>query len=474
MPSTDRAGGANDTPAKVEAGCTLVVARAQLDAMLELSADSVAPLLAYGPLTLTEEATGARCIRTGFLYPGPVQRPMGEPGPLPWDGALVLALASIDETPPTSPSAWTHWVRRYASSYRLATPALLPALAVLWLRPDGLLAAAWHGLGESGGGHRWNGFDTLSLPGAGMLQVNMRHAQQPSLPGPAAGDEGPDGRYGRLAGAMGTAVLKRLQASTVAHVGLGLTGSAVAHSLARIGSNHLLLDPDLVQPHNLVGDLPPRFKGRSKAEAASRFVRGVLRPGADVDARVLSVSSPVAGALLADVDVIICCVDNDAARLWANAWALAWCKPLLDIGSRIGKLGAEADLRLLPPGTGCLACLGGFAQQASLVGQLQSVQPPPVPLDFRRERRGSSRSWSLLAAHAGLRLLEGLYDGRLGRALFRRLSETGDGSLNVSDTTLTPAPPTQCPLCSALYAKSGRAVQPDLLVDIARRLAGKA
>ena len=168
---------------------------------------------------------------------------------------------------------------------------------------------------------------------------------------------------------------------------------------------------------------------------------------------------------------MFCAVDNDAARLWANAWALATLKPLLVVATGLHPHGAEADLHLLPPGSGCLACCGGFAQAAELPAQLALPGPVPTPNDFRQQRAGSLRSWGVMSAHAGLRLMEHLVAGRIGHALMRRLAETATGGLQVQDWAPTEHHRLACPVCQRLAGAGLGAVQPTLLAALAQQLA---
>lgn len=434
----------------------LVLPRAELDrAVVECQAHPGAvasrPWLAHGPLTWQPEGDHLQAL-AGPFSPGPVGRAPASAEASASDGAVVLAMLPAAATPPANATAWEAWMQAHAPGFRLASPVLDPALAVLWLRADGLALAACRHHGWPGG-RLWRPVDELQLPGAEMLLLTVNGQAQVALPPDYEG-----GRYSRLAGALGPSVLARLQRSRIALVGLGRTGSTLASSLARMGVGLQMFDPDLIEPHNLDGDLPPLLEGRSKAEGAVRQVRGLMRPGAPIDARVLPVASPVAGTLLAGADVVISCVDNDAARLWASAWALALAKPHLDIATGLHPHGAEADLRLLPPGTGCLACRGGFAQQARLAAEGAALLPEPTPADFRQQRQGSLRSWGVLSAHAGLRMLERMYAGTVSHALFRRLAETATGGFTVQDEIGDAAGPARCSMCTAFAGRGLRAV----------------
>jgi hypothetical protein len=81
------------------------------------------------------------------------------------------------------------------------------------------------------------------------------------------------------------------------------------------------------------------------------------------------------------------------------------------------------------------------------------------------------RSWSLVATHAGLRMLEQLVAGQLRQPLFRRLMETPDGGLQVQDWTPTEAERRNCPLCNRLSGAGLPAVTPALMRLLAEQLA---
>lgn len=481
----------------------LVLPRHALDQCLVSAARGAGMPLWHGAAVLqavntTPAAAGTVHVWTGPLELGPPQRlPAAQwrqqrlPGIAsssdllamrPARAFVLLALAGAAEVAPDQgrsdaadrSAAWDGWLARVAPDLRLATPALRPDVAVLWLRPhDGLVRAllrpgqGWQAaVGYPPGAPRWQAFDHLHLPGAEQLTVPLTGPVpapvRPAAEGPDEADN-PDGRYSRMRGALGAAVLQRLQRSTIGLVGTGRAGSMLAHSLARMGCSLCALDPDAMSPHSLDGDLPPLHEGRPKVVALHRQLRGLLRPGASLELRQLAVSSPAAGAVLAGVDLIVCATDNDAARLWADAWGLAMHKPRLVVASGLHAHGAEADLRLLLPGAGCLCCTGGFAQLADLPAQLSLAGPVPTPATWQQQRPGSLRSWNGLVTHAGLRLLEHLLAGRVRQTLFRHLAETAEGTLQVRDWTPPPERRRQCELCRHLEGAGSGAVRAELL-----------
>lgn len=487
---------------------TLVLPRHVLDAQVALAlrhaaVDPTPGWLALGPLVL-QPAWPVPLLLVGSLLPGPPQRlpadahrRSGSPhGPLarPMSiGLFLLYLAAPHETPPAGTGAganhpaheasvWNHWLARHAPDHRLATLVLQPDMALLWLRADGLVRAvfrpgqawaAWQQAGQgaavsAAGPAPWWPLTHLQLPGSDMLELALGITTNPHDE-----DAGPDpaGRYSRQAAALGPAVLRRWQRCCFGVVGAGRAGSVLAHSLLRSGASVRVIDSDTLSPHSLDGDLPPCMEGQPKVLALQRQLQGLARPGATLTPRTLAVSSPAAGQLLAGVDIVVCAADNDAAALWANAWALATLKPLLVVASGLHPHGAEVDLRLLPPGAGCLACTGGFSQLAQLPAQLALPGPVPTPAELGQQRAGSLRSWGQLASHSGLRLLEHLVAGRIRQPLFRRLLETADGGLQVHDWQPPANRHLTCPLCQRLQGAGLAAVQPAVLLAVVAQLA---
>lgn len=254
-------------------------------------------------------------------------------------------------------------------------------------------------------------------------------------------------------------------------VGAGRVGSVFAHGLVRLGVQHLsVIEPDRMEPHNEDGDVAPLHEGRPKVEALQRFVRGFLRAGAVLDLKPWPVSGAAAGAAIAQADAVVVSVDNDAARQWASAWALAHNRCMLAVATSVQAHGAEADLRLLPAGSGCLAGAGGYVQRADLLQQLAHDGPVLTPTDFRQQRCGSPRSWSALAAHLGQRILEQHLLRPGGGALFRQLSETPQGGLQARGWRLGDAGTRvrACPFCSQMQG-AGR---DGVTAQRVRRLAG--
>lgn len=372
----------------------------------------------------------------------------------PRDGVCVIVLTeaatasntatrsmpAIAHSQPTLPSA-EDWLMFHAPAWRLCSRALRPALVLLWASREGAGFLAWRS--PSG---IWAPIAWLELPGSGLQRVRMHLPLNSATAAPSAldlpGDEGAANtdRYSRPRVALGAPVLHTLQTRSSVFIGLGRTGAPMLHSAVRMGLPVLGLDPDGVEVHNLDGEFSPLHEGWSKAAALRKQLTPLGRPGASLDLRCLDVASPAAGALIAACDgPLLTSVDNGRALLWANAWALALHKVHIVVASGISGPGglAEAEIRVLLPGQGCLLCFGGFAQP--LAHLLDAVAQPHAQRagGFENERPGSLRSWSVVAGHHALRMLELVASGRVRHSLFRRLTEQTDGGLHVEDRSVS-------------------------------------
>lgn len=125
---------------------------------------------------------------------------------------------------------------------------------------------------------------------------------------------------------VGAVGQERLARATVAVVGAGGLGSAVAETLCRAGVGRILLiDPDAVELSNLQRQAlyEEADIGRPKAEAAAMHLRRI-DARARIEVRVASVGTEVGagGSFLDDVDLVLDCTDNIEARLLLNRLAL--------------------------------------------------------------------------------------------------------------------------------------------------------
>ncbi len=163
----------------------------------------------------------------------------------------------------------------------------------------------------------------------------------------------------------------------MAVVGLGGLGSHVVQQLAYLGvGRFLLFDGDAVELSNLnrlVG-AGERDVGRRKVAVAARQVAAV-----DSSAAVDGVEAHFDGGahadLLADVDVLFGCVDEDAVRLELLTVASGLALPYIDLASDVAP-GGEFGGRIVfaKGGERCLSCLGELNQHALARAQMSDEQ----------------------------------------------------------------------------------------------------
>ena len=270
-------------------------------------------------------------------------------------------------------------------------------------------------------------------------------------------------RWGRLIGALGgPEVWQRLTALSFCIVGVGRTGSLVAATLARQGIRSLtLIDPDRLEMHNLdaMDAVTESDLGRFKAEALRDNLQRDL-PHVAIRALPQSALTAAARDLIKSADILIGCVDDDAARLALGGLACCYAKPYLDLGTgvfsevlhlaatqTIGHRQLGADVRLILPGDGCLLCWGGVQNAPTA---LQRWRSGTGRRSWNEERAGSLRSLNALAAHSGLRLIEDMVSGHLRQSVWFRHETDAHGIPSLRRLSGHPRP--GCPLCAVLGA----------------------
>jgi molybdopterin/thiamine biosynthesis adenylyltransferase len=170
--------------------------------------------------------------------------------------------------------------------------------------------------------------------------------------------------------AFGEEAQRRLQDVRVGVVGCGGTGAVVVQMLAHLGVQHLVLvDQDVVELTNLnrlVGATrADARRSRLKVHVARRTVRRV-NPKARVRALPLSLDDPKAVNALKGVDLLFGCTDNHGSRLLLNQLAVQYLIPYLDLGAGLAVgsderlAAAGGQVRLVRPGSFCLACVDGI------------------------------------------------------------------------------------------------------------------
>jgi hypothetical protein len=291
--------------------------------------------------------------------------------------------------------------------------------------------------------------EEIHVVGAGMRRLAAVDFARPN-PTVESGDEQ---RWNRLMGALdGPSVWQRLASLRCCIVGVGRSGSLVAATLARIGVRHLtLIDPDRLEPHNLdamdavtEGDI-----GRFKVEAVAAAL--LEQDGLQIATLAESVHTSGARAAMRQADVLICCADDDAARMIVACHAVWYARLLIDIGTGIfsdhqensGGRRMGADIRMLIPGEACLLCVGGLANVGPALERWQRGEPRVV---WHAERQGSRRTLNQIAVHEGLLLLEELVSERITGSVWLRREWDPHGQARPQTLPIVTRP--ACQLCA--------------------------
>lgn len=172
--------------------------------------------------------------------------------------------------------------------------------------------------------------------------------------------------FDRNVRAFGPAIQRTLADLSVAIVGCGGTGSAVAEQLVRLGVRRLrLIDPDLLSDSNIT-----RVYGSSAADVGRPKVDVLrdhltrIRPDIRCDTERSMITVRTTARRLADCDIAFGCTDDNAGRLVLSRLATYLLLPVVDIGVLLssaegGSLtGIDARVTLLVPGSACLVCRG--------------------------------------------------------------------------------------------------------------------
>lgn len=204
-------------------------------------------------------------------------------------------------------------------------------------------------------------------------RFSLTHHADANQPEPAA-------MFDRHVRAFGGQVQKVLHDLTVAVVGCGGTGSAVAEQLVRLGVRQLVLaDPDALTESNLTRQYGSGMSdvGRPKVAVVAKHLRRIA-PAVRltlIEDRVTA--EPTARALM-DVDVVFGCTDDNAGRLVLSRFSTYFLTPLIDCGVILtstaeGTLdGIFGRVTTVTPGVACLVCRGRID-----LAQAQAEMLPP-------------------------------------------------------------------------------------------------
>jgi proteasome lid subunit RPN8/RPN11 len=134
--------------------------------------------------------------------------------------------------------------------------------------------------------------------------------------------------------AFGEEGQKIIRSLRIGIVGLGGTGSIVAHELAHLGAFDVtLIDPDLVETSNLnrlLGATPDDV-GMAKVEVAKRSILAISR-GAQVRALNADVMDEATARTLLACSIVFCCTDSHGSRAILNQICYQYFIPVIDIG----------------------------------------------------------------------------------------------------------------------------------------------
>jgi molybdopterin/thiamine biosynthesis adenylyltransferase len=191
-----------------------------------------------------------------------------------------------------------------------------------------------------------------------MLEANLAQAVDPET-----------GFLARSALALGLEVLRKMMhRQSIAVIGVGGLGSAIAENLVHMGFMDLhLIDPDRVEPTNLnriVGAYhQDAIAERLKVDVVQDHLRRI-NPAALVTGHPCGIEDPEALPVLAAVDWIIVATDNQSSRFKAQQIALGYFVPLISAGvgisveeGRISDMSGEVITVRAGDGL-CLHCLG--------------------------------------------------------------------------------------------------------------------
>jgi molybdopterin-synthase adenylyltransferase len=167
-------------------------------------------------------------------------------------------------------------------------------------------------------------------------------------------------RYSRqvLFRGIGTEGQRKLAAASIAIVGCGATGSALAGLLARAGVGKLrIIDRDYVEPSNLqrqsLFDEKDAAESLPKAIAAARKI-AAFNSQIAVEAKVADLIPSDIKVLLEEMDLVLDGTDNFETRYLINDYAVERGLPWI-YSAAVGSY--AVTLNVVPGQTACLACI---------------------------------------------------------------------------------------------------------------------
>lgn len=201
--------------------------------------------------------------------------------------------------------------------------------------------------------------------------------------------------FARQVLAFGPTLMHQLKSLRAGVIGAGGTGSATAPLLARAGVGQIaIIDDDIVETTNL-----NRLHGATQADADA------MRPKAEVVAREIAqmglgtrvlplrgwVNAPPIRDALKACDVIFCCTDDHAGRVFLNRLAYFYLVPVFDMGLAMavakppatGMADISARVTTVIPPEACLLCRGAVDLEIAREEDLRRQHPA----EYERRKR---------------------------------------------------------------------------------------
>lgn len=206
-----------------------------------------------------------------------------------------------------------------------------------------------------------------------------------------------EGRFDRNERFFGPEGQAKIAATRLAIVGNGGLGSIFTQQAAYLGFRSFgLVDADIVTGsslNRLVGAVLADVGLSSKVDVALRVIRSV-DPDAEVDVVRKWLTDSEARRVITGADIVIGCLDDDAARLELTEITTTARLPYLDLASEISVDGDAYGGRVVfaEPGRRCVYCLGELDSEELALSGLSPEQ-----------RRARDTSYGLSKAAMGRR-----------------------------------------------------------------------
>ena len=139
---------------------------------------------------------------------------------------------------------------------------------------------------------------------------------------------------------------EKLAQARVLVVGAGALGNEVLKNLALMGLGHIyIVDFDQIEESNLTRSVLFRRNdcGRSKAEAAASALKD-LNPDLEILALHADILTDLGLGMVAEMDVVMGCLDNREARLWLNRMCWKTGTPWIDASDARAACGTYSPL----------------------------------------------------------------------------------------------------------------------------------